>query len=253
MLGGEHYVTLPSVIGAFNLLLDNLESLIAKNRSKKKNRSELDIRMLSAYEAALSKLVKHYNKTNWVYCAVLILDPRFKVEGFMQYKWGKDMYKASKKKFDELYRLYQQREPETGEKTSDSEVSDNDDDMEIDFSSIYCKAQKDNDYKKELEDYLSLPRATKNQDILLWWKLNNKQFPTLARMARDYLNISATSVPSERLFSKASLIVRKHRNRLTPESAKYLLCLNSWTTCNIAKEIISYKKPEPECEERNNE
>jgi len=38
---------------------------------------------------------------------------------------------------------------------------------------------------------------------LLWWKKHATEFPTIARMARDYLAIPATSVSVERVFSKS--------------------------------------------------
>ncbi|CAD6203843.1 GSCOCG00009826001-RA-CDS, partial [Cotesia congregata] len=84
--------------------------------------------------------------------------------------------------------------------------------------------------RKELEQYLSQPRALSIEDILIWWKRHELQYPILAKMARDFLSISATSVPAERLFSKASLVIRKHRNRLNNESARWLLCINSWSS-----------------------
>jgi hypothetical protein len=47
-------------------------------------------------------------------------------------------------------------------------------------------------------------------------------------MARDYLTIQATSVPSEQAFSIAGNTISKTRNRLLPETARACLCLKSW-------------------------
>jgi len=107
----------------------------------------------------------------------------------------------------------------------------NDEDI-IDFNALYSTPinfTNSQTSKQELEKYLSQPRSASSVDILQWWKLNQLQFPVLAKMARDFLSISATSVPAERLFSKASLVIRKHRNRLSNESAQWLLCINSWS------------------------
>jgi hypothetical protein len=51
-------------------------------------------------------------------------------------------------------------------------------------------------------------------DPLLWWKVHEHRYPTIARLARKYLAIPATSVPSESLFSTAGRLVNKARARL---------------------------------------
>ena len=43
-------------------------------------------------------------------------------------------------------------------------------------------------------------------DPLEWWKMHNTQLPTIAKLARKYLAIPASSAPSERVFSRAKLI-----------------------------------------------
>jgi len=47
-------------------------------------------------------------------------------------------------------------------------------------------------------------------------------------IARDYLIIQATSVPSEQAFSVAGNTITQTRNRLDPETARATLCLKSW-------------------------
>lgn len=232
-LGGDKYVTLPMVIVSFNLLLDKLESSISEFK-KKRRLSELEKNLLLGYEKAFTKMMKHYNKFHWVYCAVLILDPRHKMETFRLTVWGREMEKQSVAKFHEIYRKYQ---AESGEPALDrGEVTDSEsEEDEIDFFSLYEKPLKNtpDSQKKEFENYCAQPRAPGNTDILAWWKANAHQFPILAKMARDYFSIPATSVPAERLFSRASLVIRKHRNRLKPESAKMVLCLHSWNSSKL--------------------
>lgn len=92
-------------------------------------------------------------------------------------------------------------------------------------------------WRKEIDIYLSQGCASEEENVLQWWRSHEKQFPNLARMARDLLCIQATSVSAGRLFSRSSLTIRKHRNKLNNESIRNLMCLNSWVTCSLAPKI----------------
>ena len=54
-------------------------------------------------------------------------------------------------------------------------------------------------------------------DPLAWWKMHDGQFPTIAKLARKYLAISASSAPSKRVFSLAMLIQQRQRWNLLPQ------------------------------------
>jgi hypothetical protein len=53
------------------------------------------------------------------------------------------------------------------------------------------------------------------------------QYPTLARIARDYLAIQGSSVPSERAFSSGGLTGTRLRGRLSPDIFEALQVLKS--------------------------
>lgn len=163
----------------------------------------------------------------------LVLDPRHKAKTFDLTPWGVEIKEKNLKTFENIYEEYVNLQPTSVElSTVDCADSIDSDEDIIDFNTLYSNPSSVINFqnsKRELETYLSQPRGTRNKDILQWWKLNQVQFPILAKMAKDILSISATSVPVERLFSKASLVIRKHRNRLNNESAQWLLCINSWS------------------------
>ncbi len=48
-------------------------------------------------------------------------------------------------------------------------------------------------------------------------------------MAADFLFIPSTSVPNERVFSKAGDLVTKKRKRLSKNTIKITMLLNSWS------------------------
>ena len=95
---------------------------------------------------------------------------------------------------------------------------------------IYCLVRKkieaegqvqSDDHLQHLQDELDryLKEAEINfrkDDPLLWWRNHETYFPTIAKLARKYLCIPASTAPSERVFSTAKNILQKKRWRILP-------------------------------------
>ena len=79
--------------------------------------------------------------------------------------------------------------------------------------------------KQEIDQYLTHPQLNIEDDPLSWWKLENVRYPILAKLARKYLCLCATSVPAERVFSCGGIIVCDKRTCLKPERVDSLVFL----------------------------
>lgn len=137
-----------------------------------------------------------------------------------------------------MYRLkYYQEEAE-----KDTDSTDNDGAKSQGESSRYSHIYKRitierATWKTEIDEYFNDPRDPENTNILHWGKSHEKNYPTLAKMARDILCIPASSVPVGRFFSTGALVMNKRRTCLSDQSLKVLMCLNSWSKCSLKKEI----------------
>ena len=78
--------------------------------------------------------------------------------------------------------------------------------------------------EKELEQYVHCPLQDIESSPLQWWQLQHHKFPLLAKLARKYLWVCATSVPSERLFSTGGKIVHG-RSQLKSDKVNELIFL----------------------------
>jgi hypothetical protein len=68
----------------------------------------------------------------------------------------------------------------------------------------------------EVENYLDLDAIKVPSDLspMDWWKIHKHQFPRIAKLARKWLCVTATSTPSERVFSDCGLTSTAKRSRL---------------------------------------
>ena len=79
--------------------------------------------------------------------------------------------------------------------------------------------------KQELDQYLSHPQLEMEDSPLDWWKVEHSWYPWLAKLARKYLCICATNVPSEHVFSCAGQIESDQRSSLKPDKVDMLVFL----------------------------
>lgn len=78
----------------------------------------------------------------------------------------------------------------------------------------------------EMRRYTEEKPIPRDQDPLLWWKKNEETFPSLSKLARKHLGVIGSSVPSERIFSKASQLVSDRRSAIKGKNVNMLLFLN---------------------------
>ena len=86
----------------------------------------------------------------------------------------------------------------------DSMVEDSDEDEMVDEG----EEVEDDDYDDEVNKYFALPQLPyskdgKDTDILEWWRVRQFDLPNLAKMARQFLSMPASSAGPERLFHTA--------------------------------------------------
>lgn len=77
----------------------------------------------------------------------------------------------------------------------------------------------------DIDTYLSLPKVGLDDNPLVWWKQHASSFPGLSIMAKKYLCMQGSSVPSERVFSKGGNVVNKKRCALLPKNAEMQIFL----------------------------
>ena len=79
---------------------------------------------------------------------------------------------------------------------------------------------------EEFDNYLKLTPLKSCDNCLEWWSHNSLHFPNLAKLAKRYLCVPATSVPAEQVFSIAGEVINNKRSSLKPENVDMLIFLN---------------------------
>ncbi|XP_032457470.1 zinc finger BED domain-containing protein 1-like, partial [Nasonia vitripennis] len=182
-----------------------------------------------------TKLIEQFNKRfeniekKSIMAMATLLDPRFKKLYFKNKIACADAINKIAKQIHNL-RAHLLEDNQNKSIEAPEDKSDNNDFWSYHHQLFKAnrKMQKENQNQSEMPEelrfYLNGPLISKDNDPLVFWKMYpNSSDSILADLAIHHLIIIATSVPSERLFSTAGLIMTSNRNRLLPEHFQQLL------------------------------
>lgn len=163
-------------------------------------------------QAAEEKLNHYYDKISPMAGIALILDPTLKSDFLHNgLGWKKGWIVRVEEHFESSFLYYKNasnKECSTRESTVKNAAE-----SDIDSYKNYRKRKRNSlpgNIHSEYDRYLSLPILA-DTDILQFWKSNAFNYPILAAMAKDYLTVQASSVPSERAFSSGTDLVTADR------------------------------------------
>jgi len=77
-----------------------------------------------------------------------------------------------------------------------------------------------------VRQFVEEPNIGRRDDPLAWWRARVQVYRELVPLARKSLCIVATSVPSERIFSKTGQLISAKRNRLAAKTIKMVMFLH---------------------------
>ncbi|KAL5171406.1 Zinc finger BED domain-containing protein DAYSLEEPER [Glycine soja] len=190
---------------------------------------------------------------NGVMAIGVILDPRLKMKllnYFFPLMYGSEstnQLNKVTKLLEDLVSEYQSREKRTTSIFTSSSIMPGLDNNggKVDRSSDFLKYVQETSsgdcVKSELDLYLEEPvlfnqSNISNFDILGYWKSIRVKYPTLQRIAKDFLVILISTVASS-AFSIGEQFLTPHRSKLNEDIIEALICSQDW----LRNEIESNK------------
>lgn len=153
------------------------------------------------------------------------LDPRFKKYGVID----SEAYKACKDHVHSKIVAMVHDENFDRELPPVTEIPEDDDPLWGQFDRQFAAhhATPTSSATIELRQYGEEPQIDRQlDDPLEWWRSREVVYPRIAKLARKYLSLVATSVPSERVFSTAGEVLSKKRNRLSSDNVQRIVVLH---------------------------
>ena len=218
VMSGSSYLTLGTLLLLLDHLLDHILTTIEK--SEVLWIKEIAQEMENKFNSIRENL---YNPCAYL---ALMLDPRYKTQILPN---GVDVETIKKILIDKYnnYKNMDNPENEINEDTSSS-IGEKRKSVGIMNLMLQKKQKTNNSQRNEIDEYLIINVEPSNINPCEWWRDHKSQYPILTKIARDYICIPSTSVPSEQAFSKSGELISKKRNRLGDNAIEACMCLNSW-------------------------
>lgn len=217
---GEKYLTASKIIPIVNCLFKKIDSLSPSSKE-----------VLALKDKTSRELSKRFGaiEQNTLLAVSTILDPRFKKLHFNSPVACSKAISFINQSLQCLSQLHNEKETQIGKQ---SPIQTSPSTSLWDYHEELAAKQRSHQELQEgdsmnyaLKIYLNGRTIPISADPLAYW--DNESFQLLKELAFKYLAIVGTSVPSERLFSKAGNIITPNRNRLSEEKLQQLLFLGS--------------------------
>lgn len=222
-MSGENYVTSSLVIVMIHGLLNVCSELL-----KQDFHEEVRNVILKLEAGVKTRFANYENSNSLAICT--ILDPRLKTYGFSQETTAENAKKI-------VANILAQRETGTNavnicaQQVQNNERHRNEFSIWASFDRTVAAARPVGTPTSralvELRRYVEEPVLPRNCDPLLWWRENQHMYPNLASIVPEKFCIPATSVPCERLFSKAGYLLQDRRTRLSTEKVSQIMFINT--------------------------
>ncbi|XP_046868716.1 E3 SUMO-protein ligase ZBED1-like isoform X1 [Drosophila willistoni] len=223
-ISGGKYATISLIIPLTDVLIRKTHTISSDVHT------EVGQKMVTVLLDSIVKRLSPYEKKTATRMAT-ILDPRFKKIGFQH------MSNAEQAAHCFENELTASMNKDSSNDTNVEPISTNKDPL-FDYIGNKARSMARNTRSDAIiakRQYLERPLSQQDVDPLLWMKTD---FPAIKTLMLKYFCIPATSVQSERVFSKAGQIVSDRRTRLKEENVNILLFLNQnlWLTSSETTE-----------------
>ncbi|CAN1148261.1 Putative AC transposase [Linum perenne] len=187
-------------------------------------------------EKMLKKFDRYWEVIEGPMAIAIVLDPRYKlrmVEWTFEQIYGEGARRQLdriKYLFYDLLNEYNKVETSMNPSSSTNHHEQGGSKWLNGFDSYVSGIVSNQDYKEEFEKYLREPllSRTQNFDILLWWKHQEVNYPTLRLIAKDILAIPISTIISESAFSTSGRLLCENRSTLDPKTVEALMCNQNW-------------------------
>lgn len=202
-------------------------SMLSLNKMRPTFKMGVSVQLVDEFIKLLSKHF-HQMEHNTILSGATFLDPQFKQRGFHDpaaITRIKDLLTTDMKK---MIDKMSEKLSEPLSLNLDDDVAEDDDIWKhLDFETV--KVSSTSTALVELRQYTEEGNILKKENPLDWWKARENTYPRLSKLAKKYLSVVATSVPRERIYSKAGQMISERRSRLKSKNVEMILFLNANT------------------------
>ncbi|XP_056617644.1 zinc finger BED domain-containing protein 4-like [Triplophysa dalaica] len=228
-VSAEKFVTASKVI----LMIRGLQRIVTRYQ---RNPSSSD-HVKKLVDSLMLEMTKRFGKVEHIQklADATCLDPRLKKQAFVNQQAAEETVKRVTAAAAAM-NAAQSEEENTSDRTSEGGTGATAsagamfwEDFDERVASLRPSAttSKTSDAMMEMRAYLAEPLLSRTSDPLAWWRSCSPVYKTLSEVMKARLCIVATSVPSERMFSKTGQIISERRNRLSPSKVRELVFLNA--------------------------